>query len=468
MSDLTCPNCGSSDYVKNGYSKNKKRRRLVCKKCGKEFRANSGEVHDTPKRASFTSTGDTSEFVVETEKRIRTVQELIELLEIDTNEWEIVKFSVSKSEGYRKDRKVNWIVENGAVVSGEVNDSGKLLIAPLYSVRVTLKRKTQEIRYYKIIDDLREDIKNYSFNFVPIKYNLKNTGVLFEIAMPDIHLGRMTWHEESGEDSDLKSQVARVEETIIGLLGYAKKFGVDRILLPIGNDFFNSDTILGTTTRGTPQQEDTRWQKTFRTGRQLAVRMIDWCRSVAPVDVLIVSGNHDETRTFYLGDALEAWYHHIPEVKIDNRACKRKYYSYGKILLGFSHGNNEKVRDLGQIMAVEEPERWASSNYREWHLGDKHHKIDIQHFTLEVPGVTIRTLRSLSVPDAWSYNKGYIGNQSAAEAFMWDENKGLLAQFNYAPSSETRATAEEKAKATKSLQKTSSSNSTSGFVYQIK
>jgi len=139
--------------------------------------------------------------------------------------------------------------------------------------------------------------------------------LLFELCIYDLHLGKLTWGEESGENSDLKSQSRRVLECLDELLSYAQYYPIERILLTVGNDWYNSDGKFDTTTGGTPQSEDTRWQKTYRAGRKLAVEMIDRCTAIAPVDVQVISGNHDETRTFFLGDALTAWYHDCPTSK---------------------------------------------------------------------------------------------------------------------------------------------------------
>ena len=156
--------------------------------------------------------------------------------------------------------------------------------------------------------------------------------------------------------------------------------------------------------------------------------MIDRCSQVAPVDVLVVRGNHDEERTFYLGDALECWYHTNPNVMIDNAAKSRKYYQFGKNLIGFSHGYDEKLDKLPMIMSLEVPEMWAQATYREFHTGDKHHKFDTSE-----NGIVVRILRALAAPDAWTYNKGYIGSIRAAESFMWHPTNGVVAQFTARP-----------------------------------
>jgi hypothetical protein len=43
-------------------------------------------------------------------------------------------------------------------------------------------------------------------------------------------------------------------------------------------------------------------------------------------------------------------------------------------------------------------------------------------------GVVVRTLMSLSSTDAWHFRKGYVGNQRAAEAYLYDRG-GLVGSF---------------------------------------
>lgn len=431
---MQCQRCGNSDsnkFIFRGKHRSGNRR-FKCKVCGKWGCLNGNESISQNNQYNYTfdNNGETAELSFEgTDDDIRTEKDLFKRFPIDENEWQVERIVRGKSTGYRKDRSVEWKVRDGQVEYGEVHDSGKLLIKPFFSIKVFLKRKTQEIRNKLAIDDLKSDLKNFAVSYPKIKYPKTESGMLFEIEVPDLHIGKLTWEEESGESSDLKLQSKRAIETLTNLLAHARNYPIEKILFPIGNDYFNVDNQFNTTSHGTPQQEDTRWRKTFRVGRTLAIQMIDLCACIAPVDVLIVPGNHDEERSFYLGDALECWYHTNSNVHIDNSAQKRKYYLYGKLLLGLTHGYHEKLDKLQNIMPVEAPEMWAKSKFREWHTGDKHHRVDAVYKTNEQIGVVVRILRSLSPNDAWHYDKGYVGALRASEAFLWDREQGLIAQF---------------------------------------
>jgi hypothetical protein len=247
--------------------------------------------------------------------------------------------------------------------------------------------------------------------------------------MPDIHFGRLTWNEESGSDYDIKIAEEMVTSVLDKLLYFVSNMDVERIFLPIGNDFFNVNSKTNATVRGTPQQEDTRYQKTFKRGRQLAISMIERCLNIAPVDVMIVPGNHDEERSFYLGDSLECWFHNTKSVVIDNGAKKRKYYQFKSNMIGLTHGSAEPIGKLPILMAMEQPLMWASTKNREWHLGDKHHKKDMLLKSDEGSGIMIRLLRSLVAADAWTFDNGFVGTERAAEGLLWHPEDGIIAQY---------------------------------------
>jgi hypothetical protein len=415
---MVCRTCGSDDLVSRG-------RNVQCKTCGDYTRKDKASV-----LRKLNSDGTTVQIAVMTERRIKTLTDLIEVCEIDTNVWEVERWMQSKNEGYRKDRSVKWKTVNGRTEYGEVNDSGKLIIKPLFSVKVWLRRKTIEIRNEIVVNDLVKKASKYAPKYKRLVYKKIRDGYLYEIGMPDLHLGRLVALEGAGHELNPKIQIEKAICAIDQLINFAGQFGVEKILLPVGNDFFDSNTAEMKTAHNTPQQDDVLWQRTYLLGCDFLVKTLDKLSAIAPTDVLVIPGNHDEERVFYLGSYLEAWYHKNQNVTIDNRPIKRKYYSYHSNLIGLTHGYYEKNNKLDALMAYEKPDLWAASTHREWHLGDKHHKADMLFQTEELNnGVVVRTLRSLASPSVWEFDKGFVGSQKSAEGFMWHPTRGLVAQF---------------------------------------
>ena len=303
-----------------------------------------------------------------------------------------------------------------------------------YTAYLVSRKSEGELRIVAL-NDIKNEVENISKDVKFPKYSSPKSGYMLEIEMPDLHLGRITWGEESGVDGNIKTQIDAAHKTVSELLSYSNQFPIEKILFPIGHDYYNVDNKFNTTTHGTPQQEDDRWRKTFREGWKLAKSLIDMCAEVAPTEIPIIGGNHDEERSFYLGEVLSGIYASTDRVSIDNSAKTRKYHLFGATLIGMAHGYEESLKELATMMPYEVPDLWGKSTYREWHTGDKHHKEDFIQKTRETGGngVVIRILRSLSTPDMWHYQKGYIGSLRASEAFLWDKENGLKAQFTATP-----------------------------------
>lgn len=254
---------------------------------------------------------------------------------------------------------------------------------------------------------------------------------LLEISVPDLHIGKLSWDKETGEDYDIDIAIKRYKDAVQDLVSRTHPDYIERILLPIGNDLLNVDNKMNTTTQGTPQSSDSRFGKIFRTVKNLMIETVDMLSAIAPVDVLIIPGNHDEATMFTLGELLEAWYRESDRVRIFNSPKLRKYYEYGKNMIMFTHGDKEKHAELGQIAAHEQAEMWGRTKYREVHLGHLHKSKSIQYTTGdEFPGFKIRILPSLCGTDAWHHAMGYL-SAKAAKAFLWHKEKGLITEHTY-------------------------------------
>ncbi len=342
---------------------------------------------------SGVGTQDGFDIDVET-SQAKTLEEVVALCKVDTDKWDAKGFSVT-----RKKNGFGWSAR--------------------FAKRVDATDVKDEI------EALKAEFKE--FVGAPALQSVKDNGgeILLEVAIFDLHYGKLGWDEECGENYDSKIARKRFLAATQSLVEKATKQGkISRILFPVGNDYLHIDTQEVTTTLGTRQDADSRFSRIFRDGRKLLIEAIEYLKTIAPVDVLVVVGNHDSNSMFHLGDALECWYHADPLVKVDNAPALRKYYRYGNSIIGFTHGDKEKIKDLPLLGATEKPHDWADCAYREWHLGHRHGE-----HCIEEKGVKVRTLSSLSGSDFWHNNKGYVGNVKGAEAFLFHKEDGLVAQF---------------------------------------
>jgi hypothetical protein len=167
----------------------------------------------------------------------------------------------------------------------------------------------------------------------------------------------------------------------------------------------------------------------LKVARRIVVETIDELSLIAPVDVIVIPGNHDATVSLMLGEILDAFYHNNENVNINNSPRSRKYYEYGKTSIQFTHGNEESHHDLGLIFANEQPELWAKTKFRFCQLGHFHKNKKINYVSVdEFQGFQVQVLPTLSSPTAWADKKGY-SSLKQAKAFLFDKKEGLIGEF---------------------------------------
>lgn len=385
---------------------------------------------NSQEKLNFTEKGD--EAIIEWKSgsnyaadHIKTLAQLLKRTEVDLDLWQVKQHWVNK-----------WDVT--AIVNGFPTTIEN------FQVKALLEKNQRVAKERAIGEIFQEMVQNYEAPVLEVNVSkpsmLPVDNNLFEVSIFDLHMGKLAWGGETGENYDTKIARQRFMTTVETLIRRASGFEYSRILFPIGSDFFNSDTINNTTTKGTPQDEDLRWQKTFDVGVRLLVDAINLLKQTGvPVDVVNIPGNHDFERSYYMGSYLAAWFNSDPMVRIDNGASPRKYYQFGKVLLGLTHGSEEKESSLPLLMAtdIQSKPLWSETTYHEWHVGHIHRKRDVKYTVLDKSrmtnedlGVTIRYLSSLTGTEEWHHKKGFVGAIKAGEGFIWNEQAGMIAHLN--------------------------------------
>ena len=178
------------------------------------------------------------------------------------------------------------------------------------------------------------------------------------------------------------------------------------------------------TTAGTVVDTDSRLSKTFEEGINLLTKTIDKLAKTFIVRVMCYSGNHDASISLYAGYYLSAWFKNHSNVVVDNGPRTRKYYGYGKTLLTFVHGNEEKASDLPLIIMRENMETISKYKYIECLTGHYH-----SESTTEKNGVKMRVAPSLCGNDQWHSRKGYIGNIRTSQGILYNKENGIEAIY---------------------------------------
>ena len=263
--------------------------------------------------------------------------------------------------------------------------------------------------------ELKKEIEDFAAQYSPKVTKIKRKELkdpsVYEISLPDIHYGKRT-------EETLNQLESNFMECVTDLVTKGSGLEIEKFLLPIGNDGMNSEGMRRTTTKGTPQDDAADWRDTFRGYWKLMVRAIDYLKEIAPVHVVVISGNHDFERMFYAGDVISGWYKNDANVTVDNDLEQRKYFEYGKNMIMFTHGDKEKPAEMPLIMATEQPLMFARCKFREAHCGHLH-----KEMVNEYRGIKVRFLPSICSNDSWHKGMGYEARRTA-QAHIWSKERG--------------------------------------------
>ncbi len=287
-----------------------------------------------------------------------------------------------------------------------------------------LRREVNKYRkkeYYieQINDFVEAFFDNYDCEIPEAERREINSDYALEINIPDLHLARLCWEAEVEENYDRKKAKEIFLNTIDQILQKSNHLEFEKILLPIGNDLTNFDNIEGETTKGTFQDNDSRWQKMINTAEELLVTAIEKLRGIAPIDAFFVPGNHDFTTSYHIVRYLSGYYRKEQNVSVDHSPQIRKYRKFGINLIGYMHGDKVNKKQLYGLMQNEVPKQWADTQYREWHLGHEH-----QRQQEERNGVVVRKVPSIAAKSSWEFNKGY-SSLPGSKGYVLSKEEGL-------------------------------------------
>ena len=334
-----------------------------------------------------------------------TPDQLLAYHKLDPEKWQITSYTNNVWHG---------------MTSKENNNALK----QLYQSKLTAKPKADGISFEEI--DKHFQLMDRAYTPPAIRAKRPAGHMMAEVNIADLHLGRLSWHGDTGYNYDHKIARNLFMDIVSEVYHELKQKQLEFITFVWTNDFFNSDTILKTTTQGTPQDTDVRWQKLFNVGVDLLVDAIVILSELAPVKTFYTASNHDEITSYHAIKYLEAWFRKDQSITINTDARPRKYQLYGNTLIGYTHGDKEKPARLASMIPNEARTLWGSSVTREMHAAHLHS----EHAIEEVNGVIVRRISSPTAPDTWSDKAGYVTAVRKAQTFLYDRERGLLQIIN--------------------------------------
>lgn len=284
----------------------------------------------------------------------------------------------------------------------------------LYSSKISVKPKIRLIN-----DDLVKFLENFTPNYKDIKMiakdERKETNQYLVICLFDVHFGRVSWAEETGETYNLEIARERVLQNIGKYLEKYKGKKFQKVVFVIGQDYFNSASNGFTSSNKHKQDNGDVFRAIFKKGTQTIIEAITLLKELGPLSVSLVEGNHGREEEFMMAQVVEAYFKDSEEITVDSSPTSRKYFMLGGSTVGFAHGSEERERLFG-LMQIEVPGFWAVTTNHMWLTGHLHSlKVESKS------GVDVWSIPALTGNDSWSEKKGYKPKKCSM-GFIFDKS----------------------------------------------
>jgi hypothetical protein len=267
-----------------------------------------------------------------------------------------------------------------------------------------VKTRLDDSQVEQVIRDfvrsLMDEAKGQSRLVPPPK--LSNADLLTVYPMGDPHFGMYAWKAEAGEDFDTSIAESITTAAVDRLVASAPN-SETAIFLPLGDLMHADDAKNKTPQSGNILDVDTRHRKVMMVAlkamKHAVYRLLEKHKRVV---VRFVEGNHDPHAAFAIALAMAEHFSNNERVTIDLSPAAFWYFKFGKVLIGATHGDKTRGKDLLGVMASDRPEDWGQTRFRYFYHGHLHERGE-----REVPGLRVEWFRTLAPLDAWAAGMGY-------------------------------------------------------------
>lgn len=269
------------------------------------------------------------------------------------------------------------------------------------------------------------------------KPNMLHENTLMVCPGLELHLGKLGSVVDF-EDYSTKQAMWRIKKVAKEILQYQRESKASQLLLGIGNDYFNTDTVDDKTTAGTPQNNDTRFKEVYMWGKIGQLRLIETVKEY--FDKVIIKGmpgNHDEKSSFSLFTNLYDIYamKEDPKVEVPFSYKDLRYttcHEYGKNLIVFTHGKSPEGKNLSDKILAESvrsqfPEECHRAHNVYVFAGHLHQDSETQ---FENTNIRVIRTASLSGVDSWHSSNAYLGQRQGHSVYLIHKTLGYLGKRN--------------------------------------
>jgi len=275
-------------------------------------------------------------------------------------------------------------------------------------ITTKIKSKKQEVDYIREIKLALQEMKPPTYKI--IKHTNKK-GVDLVIPIADFH------YDKKGKDYNALKAERLIEQLVYKVLLKTKHLNINKIYLFVLGDYFHYDTMGNTTTKGTPQDADLGSVEMFRGGIRILGNLCLQLSEVAPVQLSVISGNHDEQNAMALRASMEFAFRDNENIKVTTGNQYREYIKVNEVVFGITH---DIKLDKARVNMLTEARHLISANKRFiWLLGHLHNASQVGDYG----DLEMWRQPAFCGEDHWTNKEGYKSNKMLQAYVVYDNNE---------------------------------------------
>jgi len=317
--------------------------------------------------------------------------------------------------GYSPEHDMDKPVPDGYMVKGVSTYYNQDGVKTAQWVKSQVDAERQKELLAEAISALSSDIKREK----PVKPTGQHEPDLLNCyVITDYHLGMLAWHEEAGDDWDIKIAEDMLVEWFRLAIAQSPKSKY-AVFAQLG-DFLHTDAFEALTPASKNILDaDSRYQKIVRIAIRATRRIIKLLLEKHDhVHVIMAEGNHDPSGSVWLREFLHALYENENRVNVDLSPDPYYCVEHGLVSLFFHHGHRKKPTNIHDVFVAKFRDVFGRTKHSYGHMGHLHHR-DVKETNLMV----VEQHRTLAAADAYASRGGWMSGREA-QCITYDKQYG--------------------------------------------
>lgn len=264
----------------------------------------------------------------------------------------------------------------------------------------------QEAAMRAVVAALKEEVPRAEP--VPLPARSGNTDLLNQFTVTDLHMGMLSWREETGADYDLKI----AEKLLVDWFAAAVELSppaATAVLAQLGDLLHHDSHQSVTPTHAHVLDADSRLQKVIRAVirclRQIVALLL---AKHERVHIVMADANHDPAGGAWLREMFAAFFEDESRVTVDSSASTYYCYEHGETSLFYHHGHKRKIADVDSVFAGQFRDVFGRTKRSYAHIGHLHSD-ELKSTNL----MKVERHETLAARDAFAANGGWLVGRSA-------------------------------------------------------